>query len=138
MRDPDVPFYIHHIVCCLKVSQRPADPERVAEVIAEQLVDANDPWELGHYRDRIADYYPDDQRQIERILDELAEAEEPLTVNDLFGRLQAQTDQLGDRNVLLKLLRLMEWDHYLTRNPDAEYGFLFPLVKRWWKLDRGL
>ena len=133
-----VPFYIHHIVRCLKVSQRPADPERVAEVIAEQLVDANDPWELGHYRDRIADYYPDDQRQIERILDELAEAEEPLTVNDLLGRLQAQTDQLGDRNVLLKLLRLMERDHYLTRNPDAEYGFLFPLVKRWWKLDRGL
>jgi hypothetical protein len=134
-----VPFYIHHIVRCLKMTRRTATPQVVSEILREQLVDANDPWELDHYRDRIAGYYPhnDDAQLVLLILDELSAANEVLEVNQILAGLKAQTP-LADRTRLLNLLRTLERDHYVSRTPDGEYQFLFPLVKRWWKLDRGL
>jgi hypothetical protein len=50
------PFYIHHIVRALKIRGLDATPENVAQVVASQMVDANDPWELLHYRERIPIY----------------------------------------------------------------------------------
>jgi len=42
------PFYIHHIVRALKVKGLPAEPEAILQVVAGQLIDSNDPWELPH------------------------------------------------------------------------------------------
>jgi hypothetical protein len=134
-----VPFYIHHLVRQLKTSQRTATPEHVADVIREQLVSANDPWELGHYRDRIGIYYPqaDDASLVRFVLDELAVSPEPRFVQGLFRTLKSHR-VFHDRERLLSVLRLMERDHYLARTPEGAYEFRFPLVRRWWKLDRGL
>ncbi len=133
-----VPFYIHHVVRALQRSQRSATPQHAEEVVAEHLVEAADPWELRHYATRIAAYYPGRERLVELILDELAcaGAGTLLSVSELLSRLQAQ--QPVDRTPLLDLLRLMERDHYLVRDTDGRLRFLFPLVGRWWKLDRGL
>jgi hypothetical protein len=32
----------------------------------------------------------------------------------------------------------MAADHYLSRDSGGGYRFRFPLIRRWWKLDRGL
>ena len=32
----------------------------------------------------------------------------------------------------------MERDHYLKRDEDGRYRFRFPLIQRWWKINRGL
>ncbi len=139
-----IPFYIHHLARVLRTSQRPAEPDRIEEVVAEQLVDANDPWELGHYRDRIPDYYRDDAALVVTILDELSQSDGPPAANELLNQLKAHPNPAGsiepfdDRDRLLRVLRLMERDHYLKRTPENEYGFRFPLIGRWWKLDRGL
>lgn len=132
-----VPFYIHHIVKCLKIAGWPADPEHVSKAVSKQLVEANDPWELAHYRNRIPAYYGKDAEAACVILDELATAAAPLSVKALLSALKAQGPQ-GDRAQLLRLLRLLDCDHYLSRTTDGEYQFRFPLIKRWWKLDRGL
>lgn len=47
-------------------------------------------------------------------------------------------DKVYRRDDLLRLLRLMDADHYLIRDTDGGYRFRFPLIRRWWKLDRGL
>lgn len=134
-----VPFYIHHIVRQLKTSQRRATPESVAQIVREQLVDANDPWELAHYRDRIGIYYPeaDDARLVRLVLDDLALSSEPRSVRELVAAVNAQT-AVSDRDRLLTILRLLERDHYLQRTPDGRYAFRFPLIRRWWRLDRGI
>ena len=134
------PFYIHHIVQGLKNEKSPANSEEVCNLIGQHLVDANDPWDLGHYRERIDIYYrePSDAKLVRLILDALAVSGGPTSLNELIDLLNAQSDQYDDRSYLIKILRLMEQDHYLRRNESGHYEFRFPIVRRWWLLDRGI
>ncbi|MEQ1850752.1 MAG: AAA family ATPase [Chthoniobacteraceae bacterium] len=131
------PFYIHHIVKALKIRGLDATPDNVSRVVASQLVDANDPWELLHYRERIPIYYGDDQKAVSLLLDQLAVQPGTASVNELLAMLKG-AGQFDDRDRLLRLLSLMERDHYLKRDEDGRYQFRFPLIRRWWKLHRGL
>lgn len=131
------PFYIHHIVRALKIRGLDAEPVNVLQVVASQLVDANDPWELMHYRVRIPIYYRDEDRAVFLLLDDLASRRAVASVNELLHMVKAASD-FDDRERLLNLLSLMERDHYLKRDNDGRYGFRFPLIRRWWKINRGL
>lgn len=131
------PFYIHHIVRALKIRGLTATPENVARVVASQLVDANDPWELLHYRERIPIYYHDDQKVVFLILDQLASQPTSASVSDLLAMIKGASD-FDNRERLLRILSLMERDHYLKRDEDGRYCFRFPLIRRWWKINRGL
>ena len=46
--------------------------------------------------------------------------------------------EFDDREALLSLLKLLVQDHYLSRDSDGAYQFRFPLIKRWWKINRSL
>jgi hypothetical protein len=131
------PFYIHHIVRALKVRGLAVDPDSIARLISSQLVDATDPWELLHYRERIRIYYPDNQEVVTLLLDHLAVREGPIAISDLFAMLKSSIS-FDDRERLLRLLNLMERDHYLRRDETGGFLFRFPLIRRWWKLNRGL
>ncbi|MHB1308241.1 MAG: hypothetical protein ACYDC1_11105 [Limisphaerales bacterium] len=131
------PFYIHHVVKALKIRGLGATASCVSQVVASQLVDANDPWELLHYRERIPIYYRDDEKSVSLILDQLAVQEDTASVSELLDMLKGAS-QFDDRERLLRLLSLMERDHYLKRDEGGRYQFRFPLIRRWWKLDRGL
>lgn len=134
------PFYIHHIVSALKLDELRAEPNIIQELVQRQLVDANDPWELGHFRERIRIYYqdPQDAKLVNLILDTMATADEAQSLTNLLNAVNSQTAEFDDRDNLIRVLRLMERDHYLTRDSDGNYEFRFPLIRRWWKLDRGL
>ncbi|AFL73628.1 hypothetical protein [Thiocystis violascens] len=141
------PFYIHHLVKALKqaalTSATGADPALVEQVVAQQLLDPNDPWELSHYRERIPVYYGQDSEQaVLGILDGIAARAEDatpvaLSINALLAEGRA-AGTLDDRDRLIDLLRLMEQDHYLSRDVAGGYRFRFPLLQRWWRLARGL
>jgi len=131
------PFYIHHIVKALRIRELDATPPNVTQVVASQLVDANDPRELLHYRERIPIYYGDDQKAVSLLLDQLAVQPGTASVNELLAMLKGAS-QFDDRERLLRLLSLMERDHYLKREDDGRFQFRFPLIRRWWKLNRGL
>jgi hypothetical protein len=134
------PFYIHHIIAGLRQEGLPAEPDTVRELVGRHLVDANDPWDLGHYRSRIPAYYTKgtNAQLVGLILDALAIAQEPLTVPQLQSTVNACSAGFDDRDELVRVLRLMERDHYLLRDPSGRVGFRFPLIRRWWALDRGL
>ena len=131
------PFYVHSIVRHLKVSRRTADPGPIAEAVNEQMTSANDPWELAHYRTRIKSFYPGEEKVVLATLDFLAPAAEPQPVAAILNAVKAQV-AFDDRERLLELLKLMQRDHYLARTTDGRFAFRFPLIARWWKLDRGL
>ncbi len=131
------PFYIHHIARPLKIQGLQADPPTIEEVVAAQLIDPGDPWEILHYRERIPIYYGSDAKATCAILDELAASRETASVSELLSMLKAASE-FDDRERLLRLLSLMEQDHYLRRSSDGSFGFRFPLIRRWWKINRGL
>ena len=132
-----VPFYIHHIVRFLRMSGQEAEPNQVVGAVNRLLVDPNDSWEFAHYRDRIAHYYRQNAELVLLILDAISFDAEPLSCDQIFEALKSQI-AFNDRNLMLQMLRLMERDHYIIRATDGTYTFRFPLVERWWKLDRGL
>jgi hypothetical protein len=134
------PFYIHHIVAGLRHEGLPAEPDIICNLVCRQLVDANDPWDLGHYRSRIPAYYSKakSSQLVGLILDALATSLHPLAVSQLQVAVNAQSAEFDNRDELVRILRLMERDHYLLRDLDGRVRFRFPLIRRWWTLDRGL
>ena len=105
--------------------------------MTSQLVDDNDPWELLHYRERIPIYYGKDEKTVLLLLDELAARRGIASANELLAMLK-HSSTFDDRERLLALLTLMVRDHYLARDVDGSYHFAFPLIRRWWKIHRGL
>jgi hypothetical protein len=131
------PFYIHHVAKALKMRGGIVTASSVRDVISTHLTDDNDPWELRHYSARLQDYYGDNESVVLDILDIVATCPQSISVNHIEGSLK-QTSTFDDREKLLELLRLLGMDHYFSRNKDGCYQFRFSLVKRWWKLHRGL
>lgn len=137
------PYYIHHVVAGLRIEQLNATAANIRDYVTRQLVDASDPWQLAHYRTRLNAYYPDnnDADKVAVILDVLALLGNPgdsLSVDEILSSARARGARVKDRNELLQLLRAMDADHYLSRDADGRYHFRFPLIRRWWRLDRGL
>ena len=132
-----IPYYIHHIALGLKRDNVSAESRQVKEHVTRQLV--ADSWNLAYYRDRIAIYYEEnDAPLVNIILDTLARDDEAQNIPTLLKTVNALSEDYDDHDTLLRVLRLMERDHYLARNSDNTYRFKFPLIRRWWKLDRGL
>jgi hypothetical protein len=132
------PYYIHHIVKAQKLSGHTAETNSITKLVENQLLSANDPWQLEHYQKRIPIYYGQaSEKAVLSILDFLAmQNEQAVTVQALLNDLQHQSISL-DREQLLNMLKLLEQDHYLHRTIDG-YRFRYSLIQRWWRLSRGL
>jgi len=145
-----VPFYIKRIILRLAEDGRPVTIELVEEVVAKQLCDDADDWEMEHFRTRLPIYYPgiissaqggDITRSqlATEILDSFAVTDQPLSIADIFKQLKSRLELADqDRKQVVDILRLLSLDHYVKSNTKKEYEFRFPLVKRWWILAQGL
>lgn len=142
-----VPFYIDKIISRLSLKESIVTVEIVEQEVRSHLSSGNDPWEMEHFRTRLAIYYSGKIQQgrsaIEMskvaafILDILSTAERPLTINEVFGLLKSRFT-LKDRDIAIRLLSFLENDHYLTCDDHKRYSFRFPLIKAWWVLAQGL
>jgi hypothetical protein len=129
------PYYIHHLVRSLKRKSRQATAATIDATLAELLADPNDPWQLRHYRDRLHTYYPDEEGVALLVLDAAATVES-LGFDGALAAVKAGTS-FQDKESLRSLLTLLQRDHYLRRAGDG-FAFAYPLIKRWWRLDRDL
>lgn len=131
-----VAFYIHRLISRLP-RKGALTPAIIDHTLTSELVSTDNDWDFDHYRKRIPTYYKGDESAVVGILDILASAKSPLTF-DQIRHLLAAAMPLDDKEHLRHLLDLLLRDHYLERDPDVRYRFRFPLIGRWWKLDRSL
>lgn len=133
-----IPFYIQHVAVQLALSGVQATKEQVTEIISRFLIEDQDPWELRHFRERINTYYTVDERPFAlHLLDILASAEECLSFENLFNLLKSRL-ATEDAELARHVLTLLQLDHYITRNLDGAYQFRFSIIRRWWRLERGV
>jgi len=134
-----VPYYIHHIVDELQQINSPITQTSVSDIILDNLYNPSNRWDMAHYRERIDTYYESPIVPFTLgVLDELAVTANPLPLPDLLQLLQVQSNlQNLDRELLLKVLSLLQRDHYIGQQKGA-YAFQFPLIQQYWKLSRGL
>ena len=130
-----VPWYIKNLTQLLSAPGqciRAGDADRF---LAKMLKQSPEDWELPHYDTRIDSYYTSAQRPIARdLLDVLAVTEEIADFATLFNLLKAKR-KIKDEEVVRHVLDLLRQDHYLWHNP---YHFQLPLIRRFWRVRRGL
>lgn len=133
-----IPYFIHHVVDQLKQRGGTASAEAVDAVVSSSISDQQDRWHLRYYRDRINIYYSPEERPFAlNMLDVLSVAEQPLTFNELFDRLKSRI-VTEDREQVLHVLSLLQRDHYVAQRENGTLSFRFPLIRRCWRIHRGL
>lgn len=133
-----VPFYIHHVVDQMKQNKGAANAATAGQIIGSFLIDKHDRWDLQHYRSRIDTYYGTNERIFAlSLLDILCTAETPLLFDDLFNLLKTR-EATSDEEAVRTVLGLLQRDHYVARQTDGAYSFRLQLIRRWWRLDRGV
>ncbi len=145
-----VAYYIHHVISSVKDQGNTVNVKLVNKVVENALVDPQSSWHLHHFQKRIPEYYGQEQALIAlTILDEIA-ANETIKFSKLQSNLviqlnnQSHTNPLAskivnkDKETLLNIISLLQEDHYLIQDTKGNYHFRFPLIHRWWKLNRGL
>jgi len=117
----------------------PIDVGAAEAIVEAHLVEAQDPWHLRYYRERLDEYYALDVRPVAlALLDILAASERPLAFDDLHNLLQARMP-VDDADMVRRVLTLLQQDHYAAQEPrSAVYRFRFPLIQRYWRMQRGL
>jgi len=131
-----VPFYIHHVVDRLGSLPGPVGPDQVEALIEENLTHPTDPWHMDHYRERLGTYYGNREPLALEILDTLAVRPEGISFEELAGLLQA-VQVPPDPEEIRAMLADLSRDHYVARK-NGLYVFLFPMIRRWWRLARDL
>ncbi len=130
-----IPYFIHHIVDQLVAEDREANPASVDEIVNTYLLDPQDPWDLRYYRERIDNYYTDEEKELVlNLLDILAVSNQPLPFDELFNRLLSQLVN-AEREKTRDVLTLIQQDHYINLQPNGYY-FRFPVIQRWWRIQR--
>jgi hypothetical protein len=134
-----IPYYIHHIVDELQQLNSPITQQSVSDIILDNLYNPSNRWDMAHYRERIDTYYESPIVPFALgILDELAVTANPLPLQNLLQLLQVQNNlQNLDREILLKVLSLLQRDHYIGQKNAGAYAFRFPLIQQYWRLSRG-
>ena len=130
-----IPFYIHHVISALlKIptsTLAPVDIKTIYAVITTAIRSSDNPWDLQHYEERTLDYYGKQRPQCLALLDAVAASVEPLPMTQVINRAKAIHPQI-DQQQWIELSRLLERDHYFSRNNAGEIGFKFIVVKQWW------
>ncbi len=138
------PFYIHQVVSNMRDRRgQMENAATVCDIVSSCLTDHLDCWHMRHYRERIDIYYPHDEARDERkfalgLLDILSASDEPLAFHDLFSKYLKSHIETEDAEMARHVLTLLQRDHYVIQQADGSYCFHFPLIKLWWRLNRGL
>jgi hypothetical protein len=132
-----VPFYVHHIVDRLVGYDGEVDEKAVEKAVSGCLCDAQDAWDMGHYRKRIDTYYPEKERPVAlTLLDTLADSE-LLTLEEWLNLLASKVEPF-ERESALAVVQALKQDHYVVQEEEGRCRFYLPLIRRWWRMSRRL
>lgn len=133
------PYFIHHVVDEMaRREDREFDSDTVREIVETALTDAQDRWHLRWYRERIDNYYEPAERAIAlALLDALCAAKESVRFDDLLNFVKHKIE-IEDAEPVREILNRLGKDHYTTQDANGGFAFRFPLIKRYWRLHRGL
>lgn len=135
----NVPYYIQHLVAASLAMRRSSSgiptPAEIPDLVTAALEDPTDPWDVRHYRDRLAHYYGDDAPVIAKLLDIYAHAVDPLDVDAVFAQARSTGIPIAERDDLVSFIERLELDHYLVRVGDRD-RFASALVQRAWRTIR--
>lgn len=134
-----VPYYIHHVLS--DIAKRP-DPKALLtrsdlrRMVRAAIQSAHDTWNLKHFEERTQAYYGVQRDACLALLDGIAAAPTRLDVQTAINGAKASFPDIK-QNDWIELVRLLERDYYLLRDPNTgQLDFKFSVLKRWWQWHR--
>lgn len=135
-----IPYYIHHIIDRLKDSDRPIDPDLISDTVNESLRSPLNLWKMDHYRERIDNYYTDEQKPYALEILDILSINPPTSFSRLWQYLKTEPET-KDKEMARSVLRLLLKDYYLVQEENLSgtlYTFRYQLVQKYWQISRGL
>ena len=135
-----IPFYIHHLVNQLKDLDAAIDPDTIADTVHECLRSPLNLWKMDHYRERIDNYYTDQQKPYALEILDILSINPPTSFSRLWQYLKSEPET-KDKEMARTVLRLLMKDYYLVQEDNLSgsmYAFRYQLVRRYWQISRGL
>lgn len=139
----NIAFYIRGVVERFQYhpQNRPVtiDVATIRQEVQMVLVDADDSWHMAYYLTRIKNYYGEANSVVVRsILDIVAGQQQPILTKDIIKMVQGAAGEPVAEEGIRSLLKLLEQDHYLSKDPiDLKYQFRYSLIRRYWQSQRG-
>ena len=131
-----IPFYIHHLISNFKFIDSTLDSETIKNKVTESIINPLNPWKMEHYRDRIDNYYDEQQQEYALAVLDILASEESLNLNDLHNRVAIKIST-AKKEATRKILKLLLKDYYLIQANNT-YNFRYAIVRQYWLADRGL
>ncbi len=135
-----IPFYIHHLINQFKDLETEISEEEISQTVNDCLRSPANLWKMDHYRERIDNYYSEEQKPYAlEILDTLS-INPPTDFTRLWQYLKSDPDT-KDKEMARTVLRLLLKDYYLVQEDNLSgtmYTFRYLLVQRYWQISRGL
>lgn len=135
-----IPFYIHHLVNQLKDLDAAIDPDIISDTVNESLRSPLNLWKMDHYRERIDNYYTDEQKPYALEILDILSINPPTSFSRLWQYLKSEPET-KDKEMARTVLRLLMKDYYLVQEDNLSgsmYAFRYQLVRRYWQISRGL
>lgn len=124
-----IPWFIHAAANDLRHLDAPLTVAAVDIVIEAARRSSTDGWQLRHYVDRLGGYYGDQAPLAELVLDAVA-VRGTASPSEILEDL-AHDGPVPSKAVLRDLLRLLQEDHYLTRESN-QWRFTYQLIREAW------
>lgn len=135
-----IPFYIHHLINQFKEIDNEITEEVISDVVTECLRSPLNLWKMDHYRERIDNYYNQEQKPYALEILDILSINPPTSFTRLWQYLKTEPDT-KDKEMARTVLRLLMKDYYLVQEDNLSgsiYAFRYQLVRRYWQISRGL
>lgn len=131
-----IPFYIHHLINQLKALNEEVTHSVIINTVEKCLRNPLNPWKLDHYRERIDNYYTEEQKPYALNILDLLAINPPTSFQKLWQVLY-NDPQTNNKEMARTIIRLLMKDYYLIQTGSI-YSFRYRLVQQYWQLSRGL
>jgi transcriptional regulator with XRE-family HTH domain len=135
-----IPFYIHHLINQFKDEEREIDGEVIANTVNECLRSSLNLWKMDHYRERIDNYYSEEQKPYALEILDILSINPATSFTRLWQYLKSEPET-KDKEMARTVLRLLLKDYYLVQEDNLSgsmYTFRYQLVQKYWQISRGL
>ena len=135
-----IPFYIHHLINQFKAVESEIDSEVIANTVNECLRSSLNLWKMDHYRERIDNYYNEEQKPYALEILDILSINSPTSFSRLWQYLKSEPET-KDKEMARTVLRLLLKDYYLVQEDNLSgsmYTFRYQLVQKYWQISRGL
>ncbi|MGL5795600.1 MAG: ATP-binding protein, partial [Waterburya sp.] len=112
-----IPFYIHHLVNQFKGATSEITQEEIITTVNESLRNPLNPWKLDHYRERIDNYYTEEQKPYALNILDILSINPPTSFSRLWQYLKSEPDT-KDKETARTVLRLLMKDYYLIQEDN--------------------